>query len=162
MSNYHTRPAEQNDVFAMEQIMRDAFEASYAKFMPEQYIREWYDNDQAALTVRKRLNKAGVVELMGRIVGFVCLDDNSISELWVDPKHQGQGAGRALIQWADSALASKGFPTMTLYCYAENTDAFEFYKKLRFRKASEFMSRDVPGGPVKIYNMVKVVKRLKK
>lgn len=162
MTKHHTRPAEQNDTYAMEQIMRDAFEASYAHFMPEQYVREWYDNNEAARTVQQRLKHSGVVEIMGRVVGFASWDDNSIPELWVDPKYQGQGAGRALVEWVESVLRNKGFPTITLYCYAANEAGFEFYKKLRFRKASEFMSKDVPGGPVKVYTMVKMVKRLKK
>jgi ribosomal protein S18 acetylase RimI-like enzyme len=147
----HTRAATQNDVFVMEQIMRDAFAHSYATFMPEQYVREWYDDNTAERTVRIGLSRAGVAEIMGRVVGFVIYSDNAISELWVDPHYQRQGVGRALIHWIESEFRAMGFPTITLYSYAA----------MRFRRASSFDSRDVPGGPVKVYTMLKMVTRLK-
>ncbi|MUM78785.1 GNAT family N-acetyltransferase [Pseudodesulfovibrio sp. F-1] len=158
----HTRAATQDDVFAMEQIMRDAFAQSYATFMPEQYVREWYDANTASRTVRIGLSRAGVAEIMGRIVGFVMYTDNTITELWVDPAYQGQGAGRALIHWIEEAFRAMGFPTITLYCYEANGPALEFYARMRFRRASSFDSRDVPGGPVRVYTMLKMVSRLKR
>ncbi len=161
MSIPYTRPATQDDVFIMEHILRDAFAASYATFMPEQYVREWYDENEAERAVRSGMSRAGVAEVMGRVVGFVMYLDNTITELWVDPAYQGQGVGRALIHWIESEFRSMGYPTITLYCYEANTDALEFYKKLRFRRASKFMSRDVPGGPVPIYTMLKMVTKLK-
>lgn len=157
----YTRPATPNDVFAMEQIMRDAFAQSYATFMPEQYVREWYDGNMAERTVRTGLSRAGVAEIMGRVVGFVMYTDNTVTELWVDPAYQRQGVGRALIHWIESKFRAMGFPTITLYCYEANPDALEFFGKLRFRRASSFDSRDVPGGPVKVYTMLKMVTKLK-
>lgn len=157
----HTRAATQNDVFVMEQIMRDAFAHSYATFMPEQYVREWYDDNTAERAVRTGLSRAGVAEIMGRVVGFVIYSDNTISELWVDPHYQRQGVGRALIHWIESEFRAMGFPTITLYCYEANRDALDFYAAMRFRRASSFDSRDVPGGPVKVYTMLKMVTRLK-
>lgn len=161
MSDIVTRPATEADVFTLELIMRAAFEASYANFMPEQYVREWYDNNEASRAVRQRLSKTGVAELDGEIAGFVSHDDTTIPELWVDPGYQGQGVGRALIEWVEAIFYKAKYATVTLYCYEENKEALEFYKKMRFRKASQFMSRDVPGGPVVVYNMAKIVKKPK-
>lgn len=162
MSEITTRPATQDDVFIMEHIMRAAFEASYANFMPEQYIREWYDNNEASRAVAQRLKKSGVAILDGDIIGWVAHDDSTVPELWVDPNYQQQGAGRALIEWIEAEFRKFKFPALTLYCYEKNTEALEFYKKLRFRRASQFMSKDVPGGPVVVYNMLKMIKNLKK
>ncbi len=162
MSTPYTRPAEDIDVYAMEEILRSAFEATYAKFMPEQYVREWYDNNEAQRIVRVGLNRAGVAEIMGRIVGFVMYLDNSITQLWVDPEFEKQGAGRALVEWVESQYRDKGYPTITMYCYEANEEALAFCKKLRFRRASSFQDRDVAGGPVTTYNMLKMVTRLKR
>jgi len=145
----------------MEQIMRDAFEASYVHFMPEQYIREWYDNNTAQKTVRMGLDRAGIVEIMGRVVGFVIYYDNSITELWVEPKYWEQGAGTALVEWVEAEYRKKGYPTITMYCYESNINTLDFLKKNRFRRASQHFSNDVSGGPVVVYNMLKMVRKLK-
>ena len=162
MSPPHVRPAAENDVYILEQIYVDAFEASYVNFMPEPYVRQWYDEDAAAKTVRSGLKRCGVAEILGRPVGFVMYDDNTIAELWVDPAYHGKGAGRALVQWVEAQFRTIGFPTITLYCYEANEAALDFYRALRFRKASQFPSQDVPGGPVTVCNMVKMVSKLKR
>lgn len=162
MSLPYTRAANSNDVYAMEEILRDAFAASYANFMPEPYVRQWYDDNEAQHTVRTSLNRTGVAEIMGRVVGFVIYSDNTITDLWVDPQYTGKEVGRALVQWVEGEFRSIGFPTITLYCYEANTDGLEFLKQLRFRKASQFPSQNIPGGPITVYNMAKMVSRLKK
>jgi len=161
MSTPYTRPATQDDVFQMEHIMRDSFEATYAHFMPEQYVREWYDNNEAQKTVRIGLERAGVAEVMGRIVGFVMYLDNSITELWVEPDYMKQGVGRALIEWIESEYRKKGYVTITMYCFEENKETLEFCKHLRFRRASQFQANDISGGPLTVYNMLKMVTKLK-
>lgn len=158
----HTRAATEDDVYILEQIMRDAFEASHAHFMPEQYVREWYDNKVAEKVVRSSMEQTGVVEIMGRVIGFVIYKDNHVEELWVDPQHQEQGGGRALIEWVEAQYRTMGYPTLTLYVYEGNVDAMGFCKQMRFRKASQFMSNDVAGGPIVVYNMLKMVKNLKR
>lgn len=162
MSLPYTRPATEYDVYAMEQIMVAAFEASYAHFMPEPYVRQWYDDNTAQRTVRRHLGRSGVAEIMGRVVGFVSYLDNTVTELWVDPAYTGQEVGRALIGWIEGEYRKLGYPTITLYCYQDNEDGLAFLKQLRFRKASQFPSQDVPGGPVTVFNMVKMVSKLKR
>lgn len=161
MSNIHTRPATENDVFAMEQVMRDAFGESFAHFMPEQYVREWYDTNGAERAVRIGLQWSGVAEIMGRVVGFVTYEDHSITQLWVAPEHQGKGAGRALIEWVEGEFRKIGFPTITIYCHEANANGLEFLKKMRCRRASKFFSNDITGGTLMTYNMLKMVSKLK-
>lgn len=162
MSSLHTRPATEDDVFIMEQIMRDAFAANHAHFLPEAHVREWFDSNKPEQAIRQGLDHAGIVEIMGRIVGFIIYEDNFIEELWVDPNYEEQGAGRALIEWLEEEYRSWGYPTMTIYCYESNINALEFLKKMRFRRASQFLSDDVAGGPVVVYNMLRMVKNLKR
>ncbi|QJB57017.1 GNAT family N-acetyltransferase [Pseudodesulfovibrio sp. zrk46] len=161
MSTPFTRPATQDDVYIMEQILLEAFKESYANFMPEQYVREWYDANEAQKIVRTGLGRAGIAEIMGRMVGFVMYLDNTITQLWVDPDYQGKGVGRALVEWIEGEFRAKGYATISMYCYEENKDTLEFCKKLRFRRASQFQSKEEAGGPVTVYNMLKMVSKLK-
>jgi len=161
MSKHHTREANEYDTFVMEQIMRDAFEASYAHFMPEQYVREWYDENEAERAVRIGIKRAGVAEVMGRTVGFVMTQDSSITQLWVEPAYQGKGVGRALIEWVEAQYRKKGYPTITMYVYEADANSLGFCKQLRFRRASQFPSNNVAGGSVVVYNMLKMVTKLK-
>lgn len=162
MSTPYTRAATDLDVYAMEEILRSAFTAHHAHFMPEAHVRQWFDENEAQRIVRVGLARAGVADIMGRIVGFVMYLDNTITELWVDPEYEGQGVGRALVEWIEAEYRSKGYPTITMYCHEKNEDALAFCKKLRFRKASTFQDHKVEGGPVTVYNMLKMVSKLKK
>ncbi len=157
MTTPTTRPATQDDIFLLEEIKRDAFEASYANFMPEQYIREWYDNNEAQRTVRKGLGKAGVVEISGMVAGFVMYEENLVTELWVSPMFQRKNAGRELLRWVENEFRSQGFKSYKLYCYEANGKALEFYKKNGFTRDSEFPSTHVAGGPVTVYVMRKEI-----
>lgn len=158
----HTRSATEDDVFVMENILRDAFGESYAHFMPEQYIREWYDSNEAQKIVRMGVEDAGIAEIMGRVVGFVTCEDSSIEQLWVDPEYQGQGVGSALVDWVEERHRRRGFVTISMYCVEYNANCLMFLKKHRFRRVSQFLDSSIPGGPIQIYNMLKMVRKLKR
>ncbi|WP_243543881.1 GNAT family N-acetyltransferase [Pseudodesulfovibrio tunisiensis] len=159
MSDIHVREASEFDVFAIEEIMRASFEASYAHFMPEQYVREFFDENRAAKVARSGWNSVAVAEIMGRICGFVMYQDNTVNELWVHPDDMGRGVGSALLDHAEERIREKRFPTATLYCYEPNEKALAFYGKRRYRKTSSFPSTDVAGGPVTVLTLVKMLKR---
>jgi len=149
------RTATPEDVFQMEELMRDAFEASYANFMPEQYVREFYDANGARQTVHEGLSRAAVVEIANMVAGFAMYDENVLTELWVAPMFQRKGAGRTLLEWMENRFRRLGYNSYSLCCYAPNGKALEFYKKNGFTRTSESDSTEVPGGPVKVYTLSK-------
>ena len=63
------------------------------------------------------------------LLGFIGLIDDFIGGLFVDPRHQGQGVGRALVT---QAMGLKG--SLTLEVYARNPGARAFYERLGFRE----------------------------
>ena len=68
-----------------------------------------------------------VAETGGLAVGFVCLLKSHIAALFVDPAHQGQGIGRALLDFAASR-----HNVLTLEVYTDNTRAVAFYERYGF------------------------------
>lgn len=144
-----------DDIFQMEDIMRAAFEASYAHFMPEQYVREWYDNNAAQQTVRAGIHQAAFAEYDGMSAGFAMYDKAVLTELWVSPLFQRKGIATALLIWVEQTLRQSGQTEMHLYCYQNNHNALEFYQKQQFTITETFDSKDVAGGPVQVLRLTK-------
>lgn len=80
----------------------------------------------------------------GIIAGFICLNDNHIEALFVDPQRQGRGIGKALLDKAKT-LRSR----LTLAVYSENLLAVEFYARNGFTLAEE-RTDSATGHPEKV------------
>lgn len=157
MTTPRTRPATEADVFVMEQIMLDAFGASYAYFMPEPYVRQFYDDGSAAKVIQERLRAAGVAEIKHKIIGFAIRQQDYLAEFWVAPESQKQGAGRALMRWAEETARAAGHKKLWLCCYKANKTALDFYWKHGFEIVEEFPSTEVAGGPVPVCKLQKAL-----
>lgn len=73
----------------------------------------------------------------GKPVGFIGLLDTLIGGLFVDPKRQGSGVGRALVA---HALKLKG--ELLLDVYADNKRAVAFYQRLGFEEMTRRVEDD--------------------
>ncbi len=73
--------------------------------------------------------------------GFISLLDDFIGGIFVDPEHQGQGIGRALIAHARALRGG-----LELEVYTDNQQAMRFYRDLGFRELSRrpLDSEDMP------------------
>ena len=72
----------------------------------------------------------GVLESV--IVGFMGMTDNHIDALFIDPKHLGQGIGKAFIQYARTI--TKG--SLSVDVNEQNEGARRFYEKMGFAVTS--------------------------
>lgn len=69
-----------------------------------------------------------LAELDGRVVGLLLLEDDRLHSLYVDPAHQGEGTGTALLQLAKS-LRPGG---LDLWVFETNTGARRLYARHGF------------------------------
>ena len=144
------RTATPDDLPALDRIMRSAFEASYARFMPPAYVEKRRQRLKSPDSVRKLLADTGVAEISGVPIGCIACEDGFVAELWVDPASHRQGAGRALMQWAEERMRARGCKKIGLHCYRRNENGLRFYYSLGFAVTRKFPSENVPGGPVTV------------
>lgn len=69
-----------------------------------------------------------------RVVGWGAREkaDNHISDLWVHPRHQGQGYGHALLGALIAEIRADGHDTATLDTHARNSGAIALYERNGF------------------------------
>ena len=92
-----------------------------------------------------------VAECNGEIVGWTAREGEAdyVSDLWVDPDHQGRGAGRALLEYVFSLMRSEGIKRARIATHARNAGAIRLYERCGFvlvwrgMERSEAMQMDV-------------------
>ena len=65
----------------------------------------------------------------GEIAGFVGVDDDEVSQLYVSPPAQGQGIGTALLEHAKTVSPER----LELWVFQKNEGARRFYERHGFR-----------------------------
>ena len=88
--------------------------------------------------------QAWVLEQHGRIAGILVLEE-SPSSLLLDniavlPEHKGQGAGRALLEFAEAEARARGFRAIDLYTHVLMTENIALYGRIGYvetRRATE-------------------------
>jgi len=80
-----------------------------------------------------------VVLLMSLEYGGIAAE---IDELYVDVSARGRGVGGALLKAARQRLWQKGITQMSLRVGKSNPSAVRFYRRLGFRKRSEYLVMD--------------------
>jgi GNAT superfamily N-acetyltransferase len=85
----------------------------------------------------ERLGRGWVCERAGAVIGFsyAASEDNSIWALFVEPGHEGLGAGKRLLQLATEWLFSCGAPAVTLATSA-GTRADRFYESQGWQRGA--------------------------
>ncbi len=69
-----------------------------------------------------------VHEQDGEVVGFICVFDNEVGGLFVHPRAQGLGIGRALMDWV-----RRDHPVLEVEVYEENAIGRRFYAAYGFK-----------------------------
>jgi ribosomal-protein-alanine N-acetyltransferase len=72
-----------------------------------------------------------VVEHNGTVAGWSAREklDELITDFWVDPAHQGQGLGKALLVALEAEIVHQGFEIARIETHAHNVEAVGFFEK---------------------------------
>jgi GNAT superfamily N-acetyltransferase len=94
-----------------------------------------------------------VYELDGTIAGLAGLDMNEVRLLYVDPKHQRRGIGRALLQYLERMVPPAFFCDIFLY---STPSAESFYRERGYQSLGDHVF-DLEGHPLPTVFMVKPI-----
>lgn len=112
----------EDDRASCQRIAALAALSSYGPRMPE--FRDRFVETQPLEPTDERI----VAVCDGTVVGFLDLIGSHISNLFVDPQHQGQGIGTALMAEAERRAVGD----LTLSVFTSNPDARRLYERLGF------------------------------
>jgi ribosomal protein S18 acetylase RimI-like enzyme len=130
MSGLSLRPATADDVPRLIELVR----AAYAHYVPRLGGPPRPMTDDYAEVVRT--HQVAVAERGGKILGLVVLGVSDegffVDNVAVDPGHQGIGAGRALLERAESAARDAGFDSIYLYTHERMVENLALYARIGY------------------------------
>jgi hypothetical protein len=136
------RRAVVDDADAIERVRTDTWRDAYRGLMPDSLL-DGLDYDatrrRALMSALPAHQFVLVAEVDGTVVGF-CLGGRSrtpddlhrgeVYAIYVLPKHQGRGIGRALLQAGAKELVARGFGSMIIWVLRENAPSRRFYERM--------------------------------
>ncbi len=129
---HRIRPGTAEDLTAIERIVRDA----YAKYV------ERIDKPPAPMLddYRQRIrdHAAWVLEQGDDVVAVLVLlpeaDHLLLDNIAVDPEQQGEGLGRALMDFAEMEARRRGYDEIRLYTHRTMTENIALYPRLGYEE----------------------------
>ncbi|WP_127593274.1 N-acetyltransferase [Paenibacillus lautus] len=97
----------------------------------------WESKQKDMRDVYLRMADTYVLEEAGCTVGFISTVQHALAALFVHPRDQGKGYGRALLQFVKERS-----PKLELKVYKENGSAFRFYSRNGFAVVEETIDED--------------------
>ena len=126
MSEIAIRAATLFDAQNIAGLLHDSFDWAYPDFKPIYTTQDYLE------FVRSVLLKHWMVELATEdrhLLGVIAYSTTEVSQLYVDPSHLRQGIGTQLLRRAQTAADA-----LTLWTFAVNEDALEFYGSHGFQE----------------------------
>lgn len=124
------RQYEDKDIEAVASVWRAASELAHP-FLTKPFL----DAEEEALrSIYVVVAETWVLEVGGKVIGFIALIDNEIGGLFLDPDRHGQGYGRVLV---DKAVAEKG--ALDVDVFQKNAIGRRFYDAYGFRRIDEYV-----------------------
>ncbi|MEQ8658107.1 MAG: GNAT family N-acetyltransferase [Hyphomicrobiales bacterium] len=123
------RPGQPGDVDELVGLASAAMATSIGK-LPEFAGRETDIHVAFTRFITDAVGQIIIAEHQGKLLGFAATEGQSdeISDVWVDPKHQGKGIGAVLLSACEAQIKQWGFSCSWLTTHAGNSRASSFYR----------------------------------
>ncbi|WP_316862293.1 GNAT family N-acetyltransferase [uncultured Cohaesibacter sp.] len=128
------RPARSDDIPALAELGLRAWHQGIGPLVSQAII----DRFERCNPFFPFLEQQGAGILVGELNGIVAglgaseTSDNSISDLWVSPEHEGKGVGTALLHALEDSIRTKGFEASRLSVAVGNVRAHDLYVHLGY------------------------------
>jgi ribosomal protein S18 acetylase RimI-like enzyme len=124
------RPATEADVPRLAELV----DAAYRHYVERIGARPRPMNDDYADVVREF--QVTVAERGGEVIGLVALGVTDegfvVDNIAVDPRHQGTGVGRALLEHAEAEARRAGFDSIYLYTHETMSENLDLYRRIGY------------------------------
>jgi ribosomal protein S18 acetylase RimI-like enzyme len=140
------RRARPDDAPALRAILHDTFESTWAPQVTPAAARAFREQDRPAAYVAERGLQFRVAERAGEVVGFVDWDGDFVNALHVRSEHARTGVGGLLMDEAEAAIASAGFPAARLETDTFNARSRAFYGARGYREADSYPDTEWDSG----------------
>lgn len=129
------RPFRMTDAEALAGVVARILAKAVQGRQPEAVISHIRDNASTDVILQlAKEQEVYVAVTEGRRVGFLALEDNTISSIWTDPGLQRKGVGRMLVQTAEAAASEFGHEDMRAFASSANV---KFFEKLGYTRTEE-------------------------
>ena len=122
------RPAEPRDRAAIVEILHHGWHDGHAHLVPPEVLPlrtpECIDDIFGAST-----DTFYVAEEEARILGFVAINGDELTKLFIARDARGSGIAEKLMHFAERKIAENGFPVARLLCQVGNVPAEKFYAR---------------------------------
>lgn len=145
------RAATADDVEAIKRVARRSWESDYPDILTretvEAGVEDWYAPDNLTAALSRGRTSLLVAERGGSVVGFVhavrqaATDVGFVLRLYVDPDHQREGVGAALLEAVIEALRVDGLERIDAAVLSANEHGRSFYESFGFELADETETR---------------------
>ncbi|HWF01894.1 MAG TPA: GNAT family N-acetyltransferase [Caulobacteraceae bacterium] len=132
------RLATSGDAPALQAILRDTFESTWAPNITAAAVKAAAEEDRPAVYVRQRGRLFRVAEVAGEMAGLVDWEGDFVNALHVRASHARTGVGSRLMDHAEEAIRGAGFGQVRLETDTFNLRSQAFYARRGYQEADRY------------------------
>ena len=132
MQKERIEPFHNRDASEVSSLIRETLIKTNSDFYPEEVINFLYkEHSEEKIIEMSNTKDLFVVKQDSTVIGVGGLEDKYIETVFIHPKYQNQGIGKAIMEKIESRAKEKGIDKVILN---SSINAVPFYKKMGYKK----------------------------